>query len=82
MMTNSNVRLIKEAVRSDTKIDLSEVAHLKAKSQTFQVDADLASVNKLLSLIHRARRSGKITINLWLGGINGVEFEETEKVKS
>lgn len=64
------------------------MGRLKRRSIAYQMDYDSTLVHALSEAltsfppIRQKRITGKIIISLHLGGIQGVEFEESEKVHS
>ncbi len=55
-----------------------DLGSVKSRSQTFQVFDDLSSFLRILKSTHK---TGVIRINVYMGGVGGIEFEEIEKFK-
>jgi len=65
-------------------IETPSIGRLKSQSKIYQVEKDSALFESLMlaiystSTIRKDKTSGKIIISLNLGGVQGIEFQDTE----
>lgn len=77
-----NFKLVKKR-----DISKATLGRLKSRSSAYQIEKESALYESILiaiystSTIRRDRTSGKLIISLNLGGVQGIEFQDTEYLK-